>query len=263
MFLSIILAGTHGLDPRKDRNLRIFLVSIAVACTTPAIARTLEVFRHPEFSALLTSVFDEPQRLSMPIKLILGYVHLHLNAFHYMNFAFNLMALVYYYHGFVHMMSSLKLADQSQHLRSPRCVTKSKKVARLHRELYVMQAVSNDIFGSCMFVMEILGVLSSTLNLFQAVMYSSLKGLTVGLLTILVTFIVFRLVADVYEESQLARRSWVTTTTGDVWFVKFIRSARPLAVNVGSFYFADRQLLFTILDVITTNTANLVLTYRV
>ena len=260
MAIAINLTGNGGFEASKDRNLRIGLVAIAAACTTPAFARALDVLRNPEFPALLTSLFDAPRKLSMPVKLLIGYVHLHMNAFHYMNFAFNMMTLVYYYFGFVRLVRSLKLVDESHRLRSSEIASKVEKIARLHRELYIMQTTWNDMFGTWGFVVEVIAILSSTLNLFQAVVYSSFKGLSVGLLTMVVAFILFGLMADVYEESQGPRKSWSTVRVK--WFVKFSRSARPLAVNVGSFYFADRQLLLTLLNIITSNTANLVLTYR-
>ena len=257
---SSIVAG-QDLDAGKDRDLRTFHFSIAVVCAMAAFGRAVDVLPHPEFPALLTSLFDNPQQLPLPFKLLISSIHLYMNAFHHMNFAFNLMALMYYYYGFVSLVRPLRFADPKSHgIYSLRSVARAQRIARLHRELYVMQIVSNSIFGMFIFVIEITAVLFSTLNFFEAVAYSNFRGLPVGLLTSLVAFILFRTMADVYEESELARQSWRSVRVK--WFVKFSRSARPLAANVNSFYFADRNLLLTILHVIANSTATLILTYR-
>ena len=184
------------------------MVAIAAACATPAFARAMDVIRNPEFPGLLTSLSNAPQKLSMPVKFLIGYVHLHMNAFHYMNFAFNMMTLVYYYFGFARLVRLLKLTDEYHGRRSSEMATRAEKIARLHRELYTMQTTWNDMFGSWGFIVEVIAILSSTLNLFQAVVYSSFKGLSVGLLTMVVAFILFGLMADVYEESQAPQKSW-------------------------------------------------------
>lgn len=124
-----------------------------------------------------------------------------------------------------------------------------------------MQAVYNSVSIGFTAVVQILGIVSSVMNLFEAVVYSTLKGLSVGLLTVVVTFILFnQTMAGVYEESERARKSWGTICYK--WFVKFHRSARNVSCNVGSFYYVDKQLFLTLLNIIASNTANLVLTYK-
>ena len=123
-------------DKGKDRNLRIFLVSIAISCITPAFARAMDVFRHPEFPGLFTSLFEEPRNVSLPFKLLIAYAHMHMNAYHYMNFSFNLMTMIYYNYGFVSMMSALVIKDTPRKLTGTRLVTTTKRIARSHRELY-------------------------------------------------------------------------------------------------------------------------------
>ena len=69
----------------------------------------MDVFRNPEFPALFTSMSQNPRQLPLSVKLFIGYAHLHMSAFYYMNFAFNMMAVVYYNYRFVDMVSDLKL----------------------------------------------------------------------------------------------------------------------------------------------------------
>ena len=123
-----------------------------------------------------------------------------------------------------------------------------------------MQAMCNSIFGTYTLVIEIMGILFSTFNLFMAVEFPSFRHLSVGLSSLLVFLAIFRGMADAFEESERARQYWGPVRLK--WFVKFRRSTRPIAVSVGAFYFVDRQLLLTLLDIVTGNTANLILTYR-
>ena len=180
-----------------------------------------------------------------------------MNAFLYLNHALNLMAVIYYFYGFVRMAKSLQLTSQ---LHIWRMAAKTKKIARLHRELYILKTACDEIFSTFILACEMMGIVFTTVNLFQAVIFSSVKNLCVGLFSLLITFIFFATIADAYEESELARQSWRAVQLK--WFTKFRRSAMPLAITMGSFYFVDRALLLTILDIITNNTANLVLTYR-
>ena len=125
-----------------------------------------------------------------------------------------------------------------------------------------MQTAYNNIFSTYLFPVQILGIFSAVMNLFQAVAFSSVKGMAVGFLTLVVAFILFdQTMAGVYEESERAKKSWVAITH-HTWFVKFRRSAQSMAGNVGAFYFADRGLFLTFLSIVTTNTANLVITYK-
>ena len=133
----------------------------------------------------------------------------------------------------------------------------------MHRELYILQGIYNEIFGNNILVIQIGTVVCTTFHLFLAVAYLSPTGLYVSLLCILHLVTAFGLMANVYEESELARKSWQAIHSKE--FAQFRRSTRPLAVTVGSLYtvdFVDRQLILTMFDIITSNTVNLIVTYR-
>lgn len=254
------IAEEGGFDKEKDRKLRRFHRSIVIGCIMVGCGRALGVLRNPDFPAVLTSLYENPRQLPFPVKLLFFGVHLHINTFHYLNFAFNLMKLIYYYYGFVSMVTSLQLQGQTRGVCRGGWATDLEDIARSQGELFILQSVCNGIFGTYVFVIEIIGILFSTFNLFEAVAYSNFKGFPLGLISILVAFIVFGTMADIHDESERARQSWRSVRVK--WFVKFCKPARPLAVTVNSFYFVDRQLLLTMLDIITSNTANLILTYR-
>ena len=237
--------------------MKVFLLSIGIGCTSPAIGRALGVLREPRFPALLTSLFVEPELIPLPLKLLFGYIHMHMNAFHYLIFAFNLMAVVYYNYGFVIMMRRLKVREDGSISRHEHLEEK----ALLYRQLTIIQTVYNSIFSSFLVVVKVLGIFSSVMNLFMAVAHQSFKGLIVGSFTLVICFILCNTLAQVYEESLSVKQSWKLVHHFK-WLVKFVKSARSQAVTVGSYYFVDRGLLFTVLDIIFSNTANLILTYR-
>ena len=99
------------------------------------------------------------------------------------------------------------------------------------------------------------------MNLFLAVIFGSAKGAIVGILSVALIRIMFGNLARINEASTEVLVSW-RQFDGPRWFRKFEKSCRPLTVLIGRYYFADKQLVLTILSIVTVNTANLIMTFR-
>ena len=68
----------------------------------------------------------------------------------------------------------------------------------------------------------------------------------------------FQRMGNVYTESSELLSEFVPNYSTP-WFRRVVKAYKPLRVNVGSFYYADRTLVLTILTIIFTNTASLVM----
>ena len=68
----------------------------------------------------------------------------------------------------------------------------------------------------------------------------------------------FKRMGNIYTESQELLSEFLPACSTP-WFGRTCKAYRPLRVNVGSFYYADRTLVLTILTIILTNTASLVM----
>lgn len=100
-------ASNHG----KYRTLKISLMVITMNCVVPALARAAAVIVKPDFPALLTSIMDEPDRSPFPLRLLIACIHLQMNLFHYLTFAFNMVAILSYNVGLVIMVEDLRFAS--------------------------------------------------------------------------------------------------------------------------------------------------------
>ena len=92
-------------------------------------------------------------------------------------------------------------------------------------------------------------------------MAGSPKGAIVGTLAAAIILVEFRNFAVVHEESARVLDSW-KHVINPTWFRKYSRSCLPLSVRVASYYDVNMRLVITLLSVITTVTANLILTFR-
>ena len=62
-----------------------------------------------------------------------------------------------------------------------------------------------------------------------------------------------------HENSVEVLAKWKKKTRLELHVRKFLRSTRPLRVEIGGYFYADRSMVLTILDIITANTFNMLL----
>ena len=133
------------------------------------------------------------------------------------------------------------------------------EIATCSRELSVLMQHYNDTF-------KIWAVISESTWIFTAIVNASLaicEALTAqhsnGHCSVNSPPIyLFKRMGNIYTESHELLSEFLPACSTP-WFRRTCKAYRPLRVNVGSFYYADRTLVLTILTIILTNTASLVM----
>lgn len=134
-----------------------------------------------------------------------------------------------------------------------------KKSSQIHcysRELQVLLEYFNSIFSSYTVTIQVAGMFLIVVNSTLALAYSSIRGLVLGSAFFVIVLLQYKNYGTVYEESCTTLETW-RTVRSDPWFRRYCKSCRPLRVNMGRYYFADRTLVLTMLSIILDNTANL------
>ena len=92
-----------------------------------------------------------------------------------------------------------------------------------------------------------------------AVVNQSVRALLVAASIGTMMFYLYTKMGEIFEESRDILHAWLPSCN-DPWSRKRCEANRPLRVNVGSSYFADRGLIFNMLSIVLQNTSNLILT---
>ena len=127
-------------------------------------------------------------------------------------------------------------------------------------ELSILLLWFNKIFGNWTLVWQATFISVLVIDITIAVLNQSVRALLVaGCIGTMMVYLYTKM-GEVFEESQ-GIHAWLPWRH-DPWLKKCCEAYRALRVNVGSFYYADRGLIFTMLAIMLQNTSNLVLTLR-
>ena len=99
---------------------------------------------------------------------------------------------------------------------------------------------------------------SAIINCSIEIIVLSLRASLVAMAALVILIAVFGNLGKVYEES----RTWILTCRSmrqNSWLARQFIATRELRVKVGLFFHIDRSLVLTILSIILTNTANVVM----
>jgi len=124
------------------------------------------------------------------------------------------------------------------------------------RSISVLLQYFNGDFGFYTLTMEIIVIIAVVVNFTLAVTEQSLRGFVIASLAVPIVLFTYGNYGAVFDSAKDTLTSWKTTTRGG-WFFKYCRSWRPLRINIGSFYYADRALALTILSIFLNYTASL------
>ena len=130
--------------------------------------------------------------------------------------------------------------------------------AKMNRKLAVLMANFNWTFSTWALVVEVMVIAAVVMNSSIAILFLSARAAPIGIaaLTLLVT--VFGSLGNVHSRS----RKLILTCRGmrgNAWLTRHYIATQELRVKVGSFFYADRSLVLTILSIILTNTVNIVM----
>ena len=133
-----------------------------------------------------------------------------------------------------------------------------------YNQLAILQNNIETVFGGIPLIVELCGIFTIGLNLFLAVRFQDLSALLKALLFLYVDLMYFSRLAQVYTSSLEVMRSWKekgqgSRKSGGTVFGKFQKSARPLRMSIGNFFFIDKPFILTFVAIIVNQTVNLIL----
>lgn len=146
---------------------------------------------------------------------------------------------------------------------------RNKQAARLTfmREARRIELLLNEygqMFGRSIFYGEVVQVFIVIFSSYASVRssgVSSLRSLTVAVALSWVGQQWLGKLADVYEGSRITLESWKDAgNLHDRLFRRFLKATKPMRVNVGGFFYADRMLVLTVGGIMLQNTASLLIT---
>ena len=133
---------------------------------------------------------------------------------------------------------------------------------REHRTLEVLQCNMNDLVRWLMWAEEVILITTVVFGLCGSVWAEGFRSIRLFIvaafaLSFLVT--IWTGLGALYESSVEVLTVWKAQTGLPLDARKFLRSTRPIRVEIGSYFYADRPLVLTLLGVITENTFNVLL----
>ena len=130
------------------------------------------------------------------------------------------------------------------------------------RTLQVLQSNYNKLAGWITWAAEVLLIIMIVSGLCGSVWsegFPALKMFLVAFMSLVFVTSFWRALGTVYEESREVLAIWRHKEGLPLRVRKFLRSTRPVRVEIGTDFYADRSLVLTLLDIITTNTFNVLL----
>ena len=137
-----------------------------------------------------------------------------------------------------------------------------------YHQLTVLQNNWNRVLGVVPLIAETLGSFVIVLNLFLAVTFRSASAFVIALMLLYLGDIYFSCLARVYSYSSEAIQSWRVKyyqgmrRNGGHVFWKFQKSARPIRISVGSFFFIDKPFVLTFVAFVVDQAVDLIISYN-
>ena len=130
------------------------------------------------------------------------------------------------------------------------------------RTLQVLQSNYNDLMRWVLWSGEVILVTIVVFGLCGSVWADDVRAVRLFLVAIfslglLTTF--WKGLGVVNENSGEVLALWKKQSRLPLHFRTFLLSTRPVRVEIGSYFYADRTMVLTLLDIITTNTFNVLL----
>ena len=134
------------------------------------------------------------------------------------------------------------------------------RFCREKRTLQVLQCNYNDLMRWYLCTLEVFVITSAVFGICGSVWAEGAVAVRIFLVAMLCLYVlvtVWKGLGDVYENSVEVLARW--RYHHGVHFRKFLRSTRPVRVEIGSYFYADRTLVLTLLNIIAVNTFNVLL----
>ena len=130
------------------------------------------------------------------------------------------------------------------------------------RKLQNLQGFFNHCARTLLWAAQMLGVYVCIYSIYTAVRVDGFRKIHISVIAVVGLFVInyaFWLMGEIYERSVGTLESW-NRAKAIPWFRRFMKSTKPIAVDIGHFYHADRPMIVTMLCIIFENTFNLLMT---
>ena len=130
------------------------------------------------------------------------------------------------------------------------------------RKLQNLHSFFNYPARTLLWAIQVLGVYLCIYSIFTAVRVDGFRKIHITIIAfsaLLLINYVYLLLGEIYETSVGTLESWNHVKVIP-WFRRFRRSTKPIAIELGHFYYADKPMLITMLAIIFENTFNLLMT---
>ena len=210
-------------------------------------------FRDPSSTRALTSIAKRPHELPILVRAPTAAVQFIIVGFHLYGHWLQNASVVCY---------GMELVATMQQLHA-KCFRKGLylRYARQHRALDVLQAHFSQLYSTYMLGLEMFAITTAVLNLYMAVEFHSFRPLIMAIGSSATYWWGMMEFAEVHETSRGMMEAWRRSehVQDDVWFRKFIHSCKPIRIPLGSFFYIDRGVILTIMSIIISSSASLIL----
>ena len=132
-----------------------------------------------------------------------------------------------------------------------------RRFCREKRILQVLQSNYNDLMRWYLWAVEVILITVIVFGICGSVWAEGAVAVRLFLGAMLSLYILMTLwkgLGSVYENSAEVLATWRHQDGKSLHFRKFFRSTRPVRVEIGSYFYADRSMVLTLLNIITANT---------
>ncbi|CAG7824251.1 unnamed protein product [Allacma fusca] len=251
---------------RKRVSYSLQTIAVMVNYFLVALFQTVTIqigiMTRPESQMYLSSFYGKNPPLWIKIATCIFTYGAH--GTHVLGLVFNILVVAIYVHVFNNTLLYLTIKNHSCIFHPGLGCHAREEAIRYYRRLSVLQAHFNATFGKWVLGAEITLMWVVVFNIFLAIVFGTVRGTVNGVIGTIIFLQFYKMMGQTYELSKGTLGSWrkVTYRVDSPWMKRSMRACKPLAVNVGSFCYADKSLMLTILAIISSASANLILTFR-
>ncbi|CAG7635936.1 unnamed protein product [Allacma fusca] len=220
-------------------------------CAFIPVTNVRKVFRTPGLPPLLTSLFPNPANIPLGFRILIALYHFCILGMHFYLLLLNSSTVILFCFININIITNLRNNIKS-----------SQEFFKYYRSLSILQSHFCAIFGPWTIGAVGTSTVGIIINTFLAVVYSRPREFVVGSMGSYVVLNFCKVIGQVNEQSveTLSACKHVGFRTKE--FRRVHRALRPVRMTVGTFFYADKFFMLTILTTILSNSANLILTFR-
>ncbi|CAG7730401.1 unnamed protein product [Allacma fusca] len=260
------LKGIHGttkvvteeafINETFTRRTKAVMASYVFISAFMTATMLMSVWIRPESLILVSSIYGKDA--SMWVKIAASAFQFGAHGLNVSALAFNVLIICVYVHVIINFLLCARYREyfQGRHISTSEFI-------HHYRKLSLLQTCFNKVYGTWVLGCEAGLIWVVVINIFIMVVFGTVRSFVNTFITSWMFLQLFKMLGQVHDLSKEILWSWkgAPAQNHTIASTKCIAAFRPLHVSVGSFYFADKSLFLTILSIILTSSANLILTF--